>query len=190
MSLYSYMFACLCPYTGPGSYEGPSFWKDTRASCMTCTKLIVGIEGVFCANCSSRRGGLSPCLKAWCEECYDVPSTSPFPIRTAEDDEGYNQTLKGEEKRFRVGRNEDHLMCPFQCDLCHFCNIQRRDLGSGNRKDILLLQCIRRASLDAFWSRESSTVRANARGARRLEEIGDTSGMRSVCPPHGPLFGR
>jgi hypothetical protein len=116
-------------------------------------------------------------------ECYDVPATSPFLVRTAEDDEGYDQTLKGEEKRFKVERNGDHLMCLFQCDLCHFRNIQERDPGFGNRIDILLLQCIRRASLDAFWSREPSTARANALGARRLEEIGDTLGMRSVCPP-------
>jgi hypothetical protein len=31
----------------------------------------------------------------------------------------------------------------------------------GNRKDKLLLQCIRRALLDAFWVREPSMVRAN-----------------------------
>jgi hypothetical protein len=29
-------------------------------------------------------------------------------------------------------------------------------------------------------------VRANARGARRLEEIGDLVGLRSVCPHMGP----
>jgi hypothetical protein len=77
-------------------------------------------------------------------------------------------------------------MCPFQCDICHFRNIQKRDMVAGNRKDKLLLQCIRRASLDAFWAREPSTVRANLRGARRLEEIGDTVGMTSVTPPMGP----
>jgi hypothetical protein len=107
-------------------------------------------------------------------------------VRTPADDEGFDQTLGGEEKRFIVGRNGDHLMCPFQCDLCHFRNIQKRDPLFGRRKDILLLQCIRRASLDAFWAREPSTVRANLRGAKRLEEIGDTLGMRAVCPPLGP----
>ncbi len=78
------------------------------------------------------------------------------------------------------------MLSPFQCDLCHFRNIQKRDPLFGHRKDILLLQCIRRASLDAFWAREPSTVRANLRGAKRLEEIGDTLGMRAVCPPLGP----
>jgi hypothetical protein len=77
-------------------------------------------------------------------------------------------------------------MCPFQCDLCHFWNIQKREPLFGNQKDILLLQCIRRASLDPFWARELSKVRVNLRGAKRLEEIGDTLGMHVVCPPMGP----
>ena len=77
-------------------------------------------------------------------------------------------------------------MCPFQCDLCHFRNIQGRDPEPRLTKDKLLMQCIRRATLDAFWSRESSTVAANARGAKRLQEIGDSVGILSVCPPMGP----
>jgi hypothetical protein len=52
-------------------------------------------------------------------------------------------------------------MCPFQCDLCHFCNIQNQDLNL----------------IDAFWSRESSTVWENVRSAKRLEEIGDSLGI-------------
>jgi hypothetical protein len=62
-----------------------------------------------------------------------VPARSPFPIRTLEDDEGYDQTLGSDEKRFKVGRNRDHLMCPYQCDLCHFRNIQKQDPLFGNR---------------------------------------------------------
>jgi hypothetical protein len=107
-------------------------------------------------------------------------------VRTATDDEGFDQTLGGDEKRFKVGRNGDNLMCPFQCDLCHFRNIQKRDYCATNPKDKLLVQCIRRASLDAFWARESSTVRANLRGATKLEGIGDSLGMESVSPPMGP----
>jgi hypothetical protein len=157
-----------------------------EGNCASCTKKIAKGEGVFCANFYARRAGWSACHKAWCGECYSVQSTSPFPIRQAEDDEGFDQTLSGDEKRFRVARNGDNLMCPFQCDMCHFQNIQKRDPIPGNRKDKLLLQCIRRASLDAFWGREPSTVRANLRGAKRLEEIGDTVGILAVSPPMGP----
>jgi hypothetical protein len=117
-----------------------------------------------------------------------VPASTPFPIRTPEDDEGFDQNLGGFEKRFKAGRNWDHLMCPFQCDLFHFRNIQEREPLFGHRKNILLLQCIHRALIDAFWAREPSTVRANLRGAKRLEEFGDTLGMRAVCPTMGPYL--
>jgi hypothetical protein len=116
-----------------------------------------------------------------------VPADSPFPIRLAEDDEGFDQTLAGDEQRFRVGRNGDSLMSPFQCELCHFRNIQGRDPSIGLPKDRLLLSCLRRASLDAFWSREPSTVRATLNGGRRMEEIGDSLGMSRVLPEMGPF---
>lgn len=67
-----------------------------------------------------------------------------------------------ERERFTRARDGDHLMVPFQCDLCHFRNIQLRDPGSGSRDGVLLV-AIRRAILDSFWSRERSTVEGNMR---------------------------
>ena len=50
---------------------------------------------------------------------------------------------------------------PFECDLCHYRNIRKRDPNLGNQKDTYLLMVIRRANLDACWARASSTVHAN-----------------------------
>lgn len=50
---------------------------------------------------------------------------------------------------------------PFECDLCHFRNITKRDPELTNPKDGHTLMCIRRANLDACWSRATRTVRAN-----------------------------
>ena len=50
---------------------------------------------------------------------------------------------------------------PFECDLCHFRNLKKRDPIFTDRGDIYMLMCIRRASLDALWSRSSRTVKAN-----------------------------
>ena len=50
---------------------------------------------------------------------------------------------------------------PFECDLCHFRNLNKRSPEYTDPKDIRTLWAIRRASLDAFWAREPSTVRAN-----------------------------
>ena len=56
---------------------------------------------------------------------------------------------------------------PFECDLCHFWNMNKRDPVPGHPKDKYTLLCIRRANLDAMWSRETSTVSANLTRLRR-----------------------
>jgi hypothetical protein len=44
--------------------------------------------------------------------------------------------LVSEEDKFRFGEaiRGDHLFCPFQCELCHFINIQGRSpvMGKGS----------------------------------------------------------
>ena len=50
---------------------------------------------------------------------------------------------------------------PFECDLCHYRNIRKRDPDLGNFRDTYFLMVIRRANLDACWARASSTVAAN-----------------------------
>jgi hypothetical protein len=62
-------------------------------------------------------------------------------------------------------------MCAFQCDLCHFRNIQKRDPGREDPADIFLLTMIRRANLDAFWSRKSSTVSHNGTRMKNIVRI-------------------
>lgn len=64
---------------------------------------------------------------------------------------------------FLIARDGDHLLTPFQSDWCIFFRLTERYPPVGSHQDDLLLACIRRASLDAFWSRDSSTVEANRR---------------------------
>ena len=79
-------------------------------------------------------------------------------------------------------------MCPFQCDTCHFWNIQHRAPEPSKYKDQRLLLCIRRANLDAFWGRKSSTVIANNREVQKLIWKMNSLGIdeRSVLPRLGP----
>jgi len=70
---------------------------------------------------------------------------------------------------------------PFECDLCSFRNLNRRDPIWANAKDNYTLVCIRRANLDAFWSRESSTVEGNLRRMRL--DYTDASAALSVMNP-------
>ena len=88
--------------------------------------------------------------------------------------------------RFNVGRAGDHLMVPFQCGLCHFRNILLRNPDDARATDLEILDMVRRANLDAFWSRESSTVDGNLREANRMEQTTRRLGLPCVTPPLGP----
>ena len=88
--------------------------------------------------------------------------------------------------RFKCARDGDHMMCPFQCDGCHFFNIQGRRPGVKVQDDVLLM-CIRRANLDAFWSRESSTVEANRREGARVLALSERLGIDNPYPERKPF---
>jgi hypothetical protein len=63
---------------------------------------------------------------------------------------------KGDYARARDG---DHVMVPFECDLCVFRKLRDTDRpDASSERDKLLMACIRRMILDAFWSRATSTV--------------------------------
>jgi len=89
--------------------------------------------------------------------------------------------------RFRVGRNGDNLLTMFQCDTCHFRNMQGRDPIPDQDSDKLLLCCIRRASLDSLWAREPSTVANNLTECRRAIRIGASLGIVNNFPSMGPF---
>ena len=78
-------------------------------------------------------------------------------------------------------------MTPFQCDLCHFRNMKKRDPGLKDYLDRKLFQYIRKASLDSLWSREPATVGGNVSQARAMERCGRSIGLESVSPKMGPF---
>jgi hypothetical protein len=88
------------------------------------------------------------------------------------------------QERFTMGRNGDIFVCPFQCDYCHFRNVQGRSPGAGP-KDDRFLKTIRRAILDSLWAREASTVKSNLRELkfvlRGAKEMGVTCDPLQVC---------
>jgi hypothetical protein len=88
--------------------------------------------------------------------------------------------------RFRCTQDGNHLMCPFQCDQCHFYNIQQRRPGA-KAQDKVLLMCIRRANLDAFWSREMVTVLANRREGARVLSVSARLGVDHPYPVRHPF---
>ena len=59
---------------------------------------------------------------------------------------------------YDYARDGDHLLTPFQCDLCVFRRIHHRNPNEDSDQDSNLLAFIRRMNLDAFWSRSTGTV--------------------------------
>ena len=90
-------------------------------------------------------------------------------------------------KRFFTAQDGDHLLVPFECDLCIFRKMQSRNPMVTNPQDTLLLACIRRANLDAFWSRAKSTALANRDKVAFGLKLSATMGLLGPYELDGPL---
>jgi hypothetical protein len=83
----------------------------------------------------------------------------------------------------------DHLFYLFQCELCHFRNIQGRAPTIGLRPldDMELMKSLRQVNLDAFWSRDPTTVSQNLGKINRALQISHEMGMPNrPMPKLGP----
>ena len=145
-----------------------------------------GDSGLFCVNFSFKRLHWTPCQGARCDRCYRDEGEIKFPVAEPEDEEGFPLVNEGDEDCFMYGRKGDHLMSPFQCDLCHFRNVNKRDPNnSGQDKKLMIL--IRRANLDSLWSREPGTVYGNLGEARRMARFASGVGIASLPMLTEPL---
>jgi hypothetical protein len=144
------------------------------------------MSGLFCANFAHYRWHWTPCRSAWHGSCYVPHGLDNFYYHVLTDEEGFDWRPPESLTRFRVARDGDHLLTPFQCDLCCFRNLQRRDPVIGLAKDDLLLCCIRRANLDAVWGREPHTVSATLRGVRHMVRLWGKVDLAPNLPPLGP----
>jgi hypothetical protein len=86
-----------------------------------------------------------------------------------------------------VGRDGDHLLVPFECDLCIFRKLKSRNPIPGDQQDLLMLACVRRANLDAFWSRAKSTALTNRDKVAFGIKLSATMGLLGPYEADGPL---
>ena len=180
----SHFLSC---HTGLSSNGGVTSLSNYVGFCKKCRIPLPRFSGIFCANFSSTRDVFLPCRGMWCAECYAQSGATCFPIKKTYDEEGEEIKRDDEDSRFRHARDGDHYMVPFQCELCHFRNIQRREPIASQEQDVLLLDFIRRANLDAFWARESGTVSANLSSVKRIHKSKDKFGMQDLFPLMGPF---
>ena len=88
---------------------------------------------MFCGNFLLGRGSYPPCRNVWCGTCYTEILDDPFPRREGmecqeEESDGELEEDKDKQRRYRHAQNGNHLMgALFECNLCSFHNICRRD---------------------------------------------------------------
>ena len=157
----------------PGELSTQLMLELSNLKCAECQGTTSHLLGVVCANYGKKRGAFEPCRQAWHARCFCIPSPDPFPRRLRpkrqevlgdreeEEAEGWEMSALEREtfdREFNQARPGDHLLTPFQCDLCHFRNLQERNPVEKRHQDQKLLLCIRRATLDAFWGSRPGTV--------------------------------
>jgi len=106
--------------------KGPS---EFMGNCMVCGYLILEGRGLFCANFWVKQGFFPRCDGIWCGKCYEAKQEGEaFPVWLPRDEEGNIMEIrKTDVGCFMYGHPGDHWMTTFQCNLCHFRNVQGRD---------------------------------------------------------------
>jgi hypothetical protein len=183
--LYSVSLCAFCLFLLGSLGETTAFWT-WRGPCGKCGHLCQGMSGLFCANFAHVQLHWKPCRSVWHGSCYVPHALDHFYCNVITDEDGFDWRPPESLSRFRVARDGDHLLTPFQCDLCCFRNLQKRDPVASLPKDDLLLCCIRRANLDAVWGREPHTVSATLRGVRHMVRLWGKLDLAPNLPPLGP----
>ena len=105
------------------------------------------ISGVICGNFGHERIQGYRCSGVYYAKCYRQYDDNRFPVLGDDnvDDSlmGVNDLEPDDPQRFKEARNGDHMMLPFQCDMCYFINIHHRLPIAGNSGDDLLIKIIR-----------------------------------------------
>ncbi len=122
----------------------------------------------------------------WCGPCYTAHPDDHFYVHVPTDEAGCGWGSTDDHTRYHCARNGDHLLTPFQCDLCVFRNLQHRNPIADSFQDITLLCCIRRANLDSLWGRETLTVKSTLSAAQHLLRTWRRVGLHPDLPARGP----
>jgi hypothetical protein len=198
MSLFWWGSVLRLSLASLGRSKAPLKCQPPVGNCKTCGKKLEWIQGIFCANFSSKYGPWSACRNAWCGKCYTLendlgfhiaekPENYPDPEHEVAMDAKWRRNQKARKDLYLVDRRGDHLMISFECDLFIFHKLRDQsapDLSNPNPIDSLLMLSIRRMNLYPLWSRAS--VEGNAgvvdRGLRHSKLLGLTGPYLATGP--------
>jgi hypothetical protein len=141
------------------------------------------------------------CCQMWCGGCYTSNRSVQFHVksRVKEEEERENDPLLQQRLRsawgkkhrksddFLVARDGDHLLVPFECDLCIFRKLRDCNPDQECLQDTLLAACIRRANLDTFWSRARGTASSNRDKVAFALKLSKAVGLKGPYEADAPL---
>ena len=85
-------------------------------------------------------------------------------------------------------RPGDHLLAPFECEICVFLKLKGRHPMQFRDEDRLLCETLRRANLDVFWSRERATVANTVSDTRKLCKMSKEAGLKGPFVSWEPII--
>jgi hypothetical protein len=81
----------------------------------------------------------------------------------------------------------DQVLVPFECDLCIFRKLTKTEIPNlRNPQHSLLMSCIRRLNLDAFWSRSTRTVQGQRDKLKQGLVLSRLVGLEGPYSNEGP----
>jgi hypothetical protein len=117
--------------------QSPPFWTLT-GSCRARGRVRKQMNGLFCANFAHSRECWKPCLSVWCGPCYQQHPLDRYPHHIPADESGFEWRSDTDHLRYKKARNGDHLLLPFQCDLCVFRNLMHWNPLVNSAEDFFL----------------------------------------------------
>ena len=109
-----------------------------------------------------------------------------FHIHREENDVDLAWIKKGEDNRFLEGIDGAFLVVPFQCDVCWFRALEKREPRVRSYQDNRILGYIRRVNLDLIWSRAPGTIASTRDNIKMMIKMWRELGVTIDLPTIGP----
>jgi hypothetical protein len=158
---------------------------------------------MFCVNYGQSRGNSRVCQRSWCSGCYSSHPRIKFHINLMEATDPVKGARRGRNvesnwnnpwgdrhrpaSEFCVARAGDGLFIPFECNFGIFLKLRGCNPQANSSRDEMLLALIRRANLDAFWSRAISTVQGSLELVAKQLSFSKGLGLEGPYSHWGPL---
>jgi hypothetical protein len=97
------------------------------------------MKGLFCMNFVSSHSRWRACKSVWCGRYYTPPEQVKFYRHDIKVEGGFHWVRPRDASRHLSARDGEHLVTPFQCNLCMFWNLHK---GNPGVPDLLLVECI------------------------------------------------